>query len=136
MNVIAYGSVLELSFACDSRIAVVDIRVCLPETSLGIILGTVATQRFTRLILIVQTKQLIFSVKLIYSPEANALGMIEEITERHHLFTNALHLAETIANNAPIAIQQAKLAINEGMHMSIHEGLQVEQKCYQQIIPT
>jgi len=136
MNGIAYGGGLELALGCDLRIAAEDIKVGLPETSLGIIPGAGGTQRLTRLIGIGHTKKLIFSAKPIFSPEAHALGIIEEITERHHLFTNALHLAETIAYNAPIAIQQAKLAINEGMHMSIHEGLKVEQKCYQQTIPT
>lgn|SRR5699024_8758685 len=136
MNGVAYGGGLELALGCDLRIAAEDIKVGLPETSLGIIPGAGGTQRLTRLIGIGQTKKLIFEAKPISSTEAYELGMIEEITERHHLLTYALNLAETIANNAPIAIQQAKLAINEGMHISINEGLKIEQECYQQTIPT
>lgn len=136
MNGIAYGGGLELALGCDLRIASEDIEVALPETSLGIIPGGGGTQRLTRLIGIGQTKKLIFGAKPISSYEAHTLGMIEEITERHYLLTDALNWAETIANNAPIAIQQAKLAINQSINTTINEGLKVEQECYHKIIST
>src|SRR5699024_4891005 len=86
MNGIAYGGGLELALGCDLRIDEVDIRVRLAENSLGIMPGAGGTQCLARLIGKGHTKKLIFSANPIYRPEAQALGMIEEITERHHLF--------------------------------------------------
>lgn len=136
LNGIAYGGGLELALACDLRIAEDNVSVGLPETSLGIIPGAGGTQRLTRLIGLGQTKRLIFKAKSISSSEAYALGMLEEVVERHHLFQTALNWAEEIANNAPIAIRQAKLAINKGTEQPLEEGLKIERACYNKTIAT
>lgn len=51
-------------------------------------------------------------------------------------FERALVLAREIATNAPVALRCAKLAIDEGMQLSIKEGYNVEQKYYEINIPT
>lgn len=48
----------------------------------------------------------------------------------------ALALAREITVNAPIALRCAKQAINEGIQLSIKDGYEVEQKCYEKNIPT
>lgn len=70
------------------------------------------------------------------SHEAYAIGLVEEIVERHNLLSTALHRAEIIANNAPIAIEQAKLAIDKGLHLSLEESLAVEHEYYKQTLAT
>lgn len=136
VNGIALGGGLELALGCDMRIASEDIYVGLPETSLGIIPGAGGTQRLTRLIGIGQAKRMIFSAKKIMSHEAYAIGLVEEIVERHNLLSTALHRAEIIANNAPIAVKQAKQAIDKGLHLSLEESLVVEHECYKQTLST
>lgn len=136
LNGSAYGGGLELALACDLRIAEENIYVAMPETTLGIIPGAGGTQRLTQLIGLGQAKRLIFKGKAILSSEAYALGMVEEVVERHHLITTALNWAETISNNAPIAIQQAKIAINKGTEHPLYEGLKIERACYNKTIAT
>lgn len=48
----------------------------------------------------------------------------------------ALEIAREININAPIALRCAKQAINEGIQLSIKDGYEVEQKCYEINIPT
>lgn len=136
INGVALGGGLELALACDNRIAADDISVGLPETSLGIIPGAGGTQRLARLIGIAQAKRLIFTAKPITSSEAYTLGLVEEIVERHRLLKTALDYAHTIASNAPIAVKQAKKAINNGMNASLTDGLKVEHAAYKQTIDT
>jgi enoyl-CoA hydratase/carnithine racemase len=48
----------------------------------------------------------------------------------------AMDLASTIARNGPIAIRQAKIAMNKGFDTDLEAGLEIEHKCYTKTIPT
>jgi enoyl-CoA hydratase/carnithine racemase len=45
-------------------------------------------------------------------------------------------LAEEIAANAPIAIRLAKKAVRLGLNTSLPAGLDIENDCYNEVIPT
>ncbi len=136
INGVAFGGGLELALACDIRIAAVQAKLGLTETSLGIIPGAGGTQRLPRLIGLGQAKRLIYTAKPIRAENALNLGIVEEVAEKEQLMETALKLAETIASNGPIALQQAKTAINQGMQTDITTGLEIEHLSYQQTIPT
>lgn len=136
LNGVAYGGGLELALACDIRIASEQIKLGLTETSLAIIPGAGGTQRLPRLIGTGQAKRLIYSAKPVKAQEAYNLGLLEEITIKEQLFDTAMDLASIIAKNGPIALEQAKIAINQGMQTDITTGLQIEHLSYKQTIPT
>lgn len=136
LNGVAYGGGLELALACDIRIASEQIKLGLTETSLAIIPGAGGTQRLPRLIGTGQAKRLIYSAKPVNAQEAYNLGLLEEITIKEQLFDTAMDLASIIAKNGPIALEQAKIAINQGMQTDITTGLQIEHLSYKQTIPT
>lgn len=136
LNGVAYGGGLELALACDIRIASEQIKLGLTETSLAIIPGAGGTQRLPRLIGTGQAKRLIYSAKPVNAQEAYNLGLLEEITTKEQLFDTAMDLASVIAKNGPIALEQAKIAINQGMQTDITTGLQIEHLSYKQTIPT
>ncbi|WP_100010851.1 enoyl-CoA hydratase [Lentibacillus sediminis] len=136
INGAAFGGGLELALACDIRIARIDAKMGLTETSLAIIPGAGGTQRLPRLIGIGQAKRLIFSAKPVDAAEALRLGLVEQLSERETLLEEAIKLAETIAANGPIALRQAKIAINQGMQTDIHTGLSIEHLSYKETIPT
>lgn len=136
INSAAFGGGLELALACDIRIAAAEAKLGLTETSLAIIPGAGGTQRLPRLIGLGQAKRLIYTAKPIHAEEALKLGIVEEVTEKDKLIETAMRLAETIAGNGPIALQQAKIAINQGMQTDITTGLEIEHLSYQQTIPT
>jgi len=135
LNGVAFGGGLELALACDLRIAHKDIQLGLTETSLAIIPGAGGTQRLPRLIGVAQAKRLIFTAKRICATEALHIGLIEQVSEKDVL-EEALTLAQTIANNGPIALRQAKLAIDQGMQTDINRGLSIEHLAYKETIPT
>src|SRR5699024_9196414 len=110
-------------------------RIGLTETSLAIIPGAGGTQRLPRLIGIGNAKQLIYTAKSVSAEEAFAIGLIEEVAPSSALET-ALEMGQSIVKNGPIALKQAKLAIDLGIGTDIARGLQIENICYEKTIPT
>ncbi|GAA0417930.1 MAG: enoyl-CoA hydratase [Bacillota bacterium] len=136
INGVAFGGGLELALASDIRIAANHVNMGLTETSLAIIPGAGGTQRLPRLIGIGQAKRLIYSAQRINANEALAIGLVEEVVKSSELMNSALQLARAISKNGPIALKQAKTAINKGVQTDITTGLMLENLAYQQTIPT
>ncbi|RDW17733.1 enoyl-CoA hydratase [Oceanobacillus chungangensis] len=136
INGAAYGGGLELALACDIRIASQDTKLGLTETSLAIVPGAGGTQRLPRLVGLGHAKRLIYSAKPITAAEALNIGLVEQIFKKENLLNEAIKLAESIAANGPIAIEQAKLAINTGMQTNLLSGLAIEHEAYKKTIPT
>ncbi|RNB87746.1 enoyl-CoA hydratase [Brevibacillus fluminis] len=136
VNGVAFGGGTELALACDIRIASSAARFALTETSLGIIPGAGGTQRLPRLIGPGRAKELIFSARRVEAEEALQIGLVEYVVPVDALMERAQELAGRIAQNAPIALTQAKFAIDQGLETSLANGLAIEQKAYEVTIPT
>lgn len=136
VNGVAFGGGTELALACDIRIASSEARFALTETSLGIIPGAGGTQRLPRLIGPGRAKELIFSARRVDAEEALQIGLVEHVVAADDLMERALELAGRIAQNAPIALAQAKFAIDQGLETSLANGLAIEQNAYEVTIPT
>jgi methylglutaconyl-CoA hydratase len=136
LNGVAFGGGLELALACDLRIGALEASVGLTETSLGIIPGAGGTQRLPRLIGIGKAKELIYSAKRLTAKEAEALGILEYVVPREKLLEKALEIAESMARNAPLALIQAKTAINSGIEVDLRTGLKIEELAYNELIST
>lgn len=136
LNGVAFGGGLEMALACDLRIAEENIKLGLTETALAIIPGAGGTQRLTRLIGLSKAKELIFTARRINAHEAKELGLIDYVVPRSELFIKANELAEEMVKNGPIALVQAKKAMNEGYNLPLQVGLQIELAAYSALIPT
>ncbi|MEW9672127.1 enoyl-CoA hydratase [Ammoniphilus sp. 3BR4] len=136
VNGVAFGGGTELALACDIRIASEKAKFGLTETSLGIIPGAGGTQRLPRLVGKGRAKELIFTARRIDAEEAREMGLVEYVTPAESLISKALDLANQIARNAPIAVTQAKFAIEKGLEVDLNTGLAIEQNAYEIIIPT
>ncbi len=136
INGIAVGGGLELALACDLRIASHTSMFGLPETALAIIPGAGGTQRLPRLIGMAKAKELIFTASRIDSEEAVKIGLVSKSVSPNELLDEAMLLAGQIIKNGPIAVQQAKQAINHGMETDLQTGLKIEEWCYNETIPT
>jgi enoyl-CoA hydratase/carnithine racemase len=136
INGVAFGGGLELALACDIRIMCDEAQVGLTETSLGIIPGAGGTQRLTRLVGKGKAKELIFTARRIGADEALAIGLVNAVATRDELMKKARELAAEIAQNAPLAIAQAKFAIDFGLEADLATGLAIESNAYQVLIPT
>ncbi|MFD1413544.1 enoyl-CoA hydratase [Oceanobacillus jeddahense] len=136
INGVAFGGGLELALACDLRIAANHVKMGLTETSLAIIPGAGGTQRLPRLIGLGQAKLLIYTAKSISAEDALAVGLIERSVAPSFLQDEAISIARKISQNGPIAMKQAKKAINQGIDLSIDKAIQLEYESYLKVIPT
>ncbi|MBN3527098.1 enoyl-CoA hydratase [Paenibacillus apiarius] len=136
VNGAALGGGTELALACDIRIASETATFALTETSLGIIPGAGGTQRLPRLIGKGRAKELIFTARKIDAKEARDMGVVQYVTPPESLLDKALEIAGQIVRNAPIAVAQAKFAIDKGCDADLSTGLAIEQHAYEVTIPT
>ena len=108
----ALGGGLELALACDLRVASRSARVGLPEATLGIYPAAGGASRLPRLVGLGRAKDLVFTGRILDAEEAFALGIFERLCEPGHALPTARELASSIAANAPLALQVAKMALN------------------------
>lgn len=133
----ALGGGFEWMLACDFRIIVDGALVGLTETSFGIIPGAGGTQRLPRLIGETRAKELIFTAKKIDAATAERYGLVSQVVAtRDELLPACFELAAAMLRNGPIAIRQAKQAIDGGMDVSLADGLRLETEAYEAVIPT
>lgn len=136
INGYALGGGLELALACDFRIAVSSTKIGLPETSMAIIPGAGGTQRLPRLIGEAKALELILTAKKLTTDEALQYGILTKVVHHEKLMGTCEELAQQILANGPIAVQQAKYAIKNGMNADLQTGLEMESKAYELTIPT
>jgi methylglutaconyl-CoA hydratase len=136
LNGVAFGGGLEIALACDIRIASNTIQIGLTETGLGIIPGAGGTQRLPRLVGEGNAKNMILRAKRLSANEAYRIGLLQEIYPQEELEAMSYQLSREIARNGPIAVVQAKRAIDNGMQVPLEEGLAIEKSCYQSTIAT
>ncbi len=136
MNGTALGGGLELALACDIRIGAQNSLLGLPETRLAIIPGAGGTQRLPRIIGVAKAKELILTGKRIKAEEAWKLGMVNHVCPASEVLDMAWQLCKEINECGPLAITQAKFAIQHGMQTDIQTGLALETQAYENIIPT
>ncbi|MGX8177619.1 enoyl-CoA hydratase-related protein [Exiguobacterium artemiae] len=133
----ALGGGFEWMLACDFRIIVKGALIGLTETSFGIIPGAGGTQRLPRLIGETRAKELIFTAKKIDAETAERYGIVSRVVSTvEELMEVCLAFAEEMLRNGPIAIRQAKQAIDQGLNHSLSEGLEIETAAYETVIPT
>lgn len=137
VNGLALGGGTELALACDIRLAADTASFGLTETTLAIIPGAGGTQRLPRLVGKGRAKELIFTGRRVSAEEALRIGLVEEVVSADRLMARAHELARHIAENTgPVAIAQAKFAINHGSEVDLATGLAIEAKAYELTIPT
>ncbi|TCP70441.1 enoyl-CoA hydratase-related protein [Baia soyae] len=136
MNGYAFGGGLELALSCDMRIVESHVQLGLTETSLGIIPGAGGTQRLARLIGSSKAKELIFTARRLSSTEALDWGIANYVEQSQTGMGKALELANQMCANAPLALAQAKFAIDRGLEADIRTGIWVEAKAYETLLPT
>jgi len=126
VNGFALGGGCELAMACDIRLASDKAKFGQPEVNLGIVPGFGGTQRLPRLVGRGMAKLLIFSAETIGAEEALRIGLADRVYPAEELLDKAIELAETLLSKGPIAIAQAKEAINRGLDTDLKSGVSLE----------
>ncbi len=126
VNGFCLGGGLELAMSCDIRIAAATAQFGQPEVNLGIIPGGGGTQRLPRLVGAGIAKELIYTGEFISAERAAAIGLVNKVVAPEDLMAEAKKMAAYIARKPVLAIRAAKEAINHGLNMTLHEGLDLE----------
>lgn len=130
VNGFALGGGSELAMACDIRIASEKAQFGLPEVTVGLFPGWGGTQRLGRLIGKGRAKELIFTGERVSADEAYRLGLVNKVVTPEQLMPYTRQLAERILANSQNAIRQAKKALNEGLEVSLDQGLVIEAEAW------
>jgi enoyl-CoA hydratase/carnithine racemase len=136
INGVALGGGTELALACDIRIASAKAALGLTEAHLAVIPGAGGTQRLPRLIGPGRAKEIIFTGRRIQAEEALHIGLVNRVHDGDVLLAECHKMAATISKAGPIAIAQAKHAINHGLDTDLQAGLAIESEAYWKTIPT
>ena len=122
----ALGGGLELALCCDLRVADERAKLGLPEVRLGVMPGSGGTQRLPRVVGIAKAKELILMGEIISAAEAAEIGLVNRVVPEGRSLEEAVAMAETIAARGPIAVREAKRALDLAGDTTLDEGLAAE----------
>lgn len=119
----ALGGGLELALCCDLRVADEGARLGLPEVRLGVMPGSGGTQRLPRIVGIAKAKEMILTGEIITSAEAADIGLVNRVAASGEAMQAATEMAREIASRGPVAVREAKKAIDLAGEVPLDEGL-------------
>jgi enoyl-CoA hydratase/carnithine racemase len=136
VNGAAYAGGCEIACATDFIYASENARFAQTETKIGIMPGAGGTQTLARAIGERRAKEVILSAQPFNAQQALDWGLVNALFPQQNLLEEVLNIAQKIAQNAPIAVRQAKQAIHRGAQMSLSDGLAFEIEAYNRTINT
>lgn len=136
VNGYALGGGTELVLACDIAIASKNAKFGLPEVKLGIYPGFGGTQRLPRIVGAMMARELIFTGRAIDAVEAFRIGLVNRVVSPSKLKDEVMSVVSEIAANGPAAVATAKWLINDGMSLTLKEGLLNEKSNFIEIFQT
>jgi enoyl-CoA hydratase/carnithine racemase len=127
VNGLAMGGGVELALLCDMVFAADDATFAFSEIQRGLMPGNGGTQRLSRRVGKARALDMILTGRSVGAAEALAIGLVEQVLPRAELLPAAIALAAQMAANAPLAVRNAKAAVQRGAEMSLEDGLRLEQ---------
>jgi enoyl-CoA hydratase len=119
----ALGGGLELALCCDLRVADERARLGLPEVRLGVMPGSGGTQRLPRIVGMAKAKEMILMGEVITAAEAADIGLVNRVAAAGQTLQVAMEMAERIASRGPVAVREAKKALDLAGDVPLDEGL-------------
>jgi len=124
----ALGGGLELAMSCDLRLATEDVKLGLPEVTLGLVPGWSGTQRMAKLIGLSRASNLILTGERISGRQAYEIGLVNRLVPASSDPDDyALQFCNELSSTlAPVATSLAKRLINKGTEVPSDIGLEME----------
>src|SRR5213080_2950392 len=126
VNGYALGGGCELAMACHLRIASDAAKFGQPEVKLGITPGYGGTQRLPRLVGKGNALRLILTGDMIDAHEAHRIGLVNEVVPAADLLATAERTLRGILAMGPLAVRLALEAVDQGLEMTLEQGLLLE----------
>jgi enoyl-CoA hydratase len=126
VNGFALGGGCELAMACHIRIASENAKFGQPEVKLGIAPGYGGTQRLPRLVGKGIALQLILTGEMIDAQEAYRIGLVNRVVPADALLAESEKMLRGILAMGPLAVRLSMEAVDQGLEMTLDEGLLLE----------
>ena len=126
----ALGGGCELALTCDLIIASETAEFGQPEITLAIIPGGGGTQRLARVIGKQRTMELVLTGRRFSAQEAEAMGIVNEVTKKRDWLDRALEVAAVIARRPPLAARLAKQAVLAAEETGLTAGVEAERRLF------
>ncbi len=130
VNGFALGGGCELAMHADIIIAADNAQFGQPEIKLGIMPGAGGTQRLLRTVGKSLAMQMVLTGEPISAPQAQAAGLVSEITIPERTLERAQTIARQIAQRAPLAVEMAREALHKALDTDLATGLLYERKAF------
>jgi enoyl-CoA hydratase/carnithine racemase len=130
----ALGGGFELALSCDLIIAAEGTIVGLPEVRVGLLPAGGGTQLLTRKVGVARAKSMIFIGQMIDVQLAADIGLIHKIVPPDGLELETMALAQDICMSSPLAVREAKRAIDSTFGLTLEEGIAVEHEAWRRVI--
>jgi enoyl-CoA hydratase/carnithine racemase len=130
------GGGLELSLACDLRVADDTAVFGLPEVAIGIVPSSGGLHRLVRAVGPARAKELILMRERFSAQEALAFGVVTEVVSAGGATARALEMAAAVAALPPLAVEVAKRAIDAAAESSRDAAILIERLAYAALAQT
>jgi enoyl-CoA hydratase len=126
VNGYALGGGCELALACHLRVASASAKFGQPEVKLGIAPGYGGTQRLPRIVGKGNALYLLLTAEMIDAQEAYRIGLVNKVVPPGELLAASETVLRTILSMGPLAVRLALEAVDQGLEMTLEEGLLLE----------
>ena len=126
----AMGGGCELAVLSDFIVASETAVFAVPEVTRGIFPGIGGTQMLPRIVGGPFAKEMVYTGRRVSAEEAKAVGLINHLVPAGQAAAKAREIAETIAQNGPIAVRQAKKAVSWGSEVDLETGMRLSIEAY------
>ncbi len=120
----------ELAVLSDFVVASETAVFAVPEVTRGIFPGIGGTQMLPRIVGGPFAKEMVYTGRRVPAEEAKAVGLINHLVPAGQATAKAREIAETIAQNGPIAVRQAKKAVAWGSEVDLETGMRLSIEAY------
>jgi enoyl-CoA hydratase len=134
VNGFALGGGLEMAMGADFIYATTNAIFGQPEVKLGLIPGFGGTQRLAKLVGRNFAKELIYTGRNINAEEALKMQLVLKVfPSKIAMIEEATKTLKQISENSSFAVAISKKVMNEGIDLTINEGLQLEKRQFSAI---
>lgn len=132
----AMGGGCELAVLSDFVVCGDTAVFAVPEVTRGIFPGVGGTQLLPRILGAPMAKEMVFTGRRVDAREAKAIGLVNHVVPAGQARAKALEIAAVIADNGPIAVRQAKKAVNWGGETDLETGMALAIEAYNNTVTT
>lgn len=122
----APAGAFELTLPCDFRVLGSEAKYGVLEVQLGTFPHGGATQRLPRLVGLGKAKEIVLTGEFVDPAEARQMGLVNEVVPDDEVDDRARELADSLAENAPLGMANAKEALNAALEVPLERGLRYE----------